>query len=154
MSLKNSHIVLISLSSILALVFGGWSVRAYSATGHGSHLAFAVFSFLLAAGLVVYVGWFARKIRTPDEEDRARRKNLRPMALLGIVWLMSARPAAACSVCYGGAEGKMIDGARLGVFVLFGLVLAMQIAFATFFIYLRKRSRAAAARGRVEESTS
>ena len=142
MSLKSFHIVLISLSSLLALVFGGWSVRGYLATGAESHLAFAVGSFIGAIGLAVYIVWFARRIRSREEQDRERRKLIRPLALIAVVWLLSTDPANACAVCYGKAEGPMIEAARLGVWVLFGLVLAMQVAFALFFLYLRKRARA------------
>jgi len=35
----------------------------------------------------------------------------------------------------------MIDAARMGVYLLFGLVMAVQGGFAAFFIYLRKRAR-------------
>ncbi len=95
MSLKAFHIVLISLSSLLALGFGGWSVHAYRATGQVGHLAMAVFSFAGAVGLVVYISWFARKIRSREEEDHERRKRIRPLAFLAASWLLSARPAAA-----------------------------------------------------------
>ena len=142
MSLKGFHIVLISLSSLLALLFGGWSVRAYVVTGSASHLAFAVTSFVGAIGLVFYVVWFARRVRSREEEDRQRRKLIRPLALLAAVWLLSTRPVEACSVCYGQAEGPMIDAARLGVWLLFGLVLAVQLSFAVFFLCLRKRAKA------------
>ena len=142
MSLKNFHVVLISLSSLLTLGFGGWSVNAYRSTGQAGHLVLAVFSFACAAGLVVYVTWFARNVRSREEEDRERRKRIRPLALLLAGWLLSIRPAAACGVCYGQAEGPMIDAARLGVWMLFGLVFAVQAAFALFFLCLRKRAKA------------
>ena len=142
MSLKGFHIVLISLSSLLAVGFGGWSIHAYTATGRVGHLAMAVFSFAGAVGLVVYISWFARKIRSRAEEDRERRKRIRPLALLVAGWLLSIRPAAACAVCYGEAEGPMIDAARLGVWLLFGLVFAVQLALALFFICLWRRARA------------
>ena len=142
MSLKGFHVVLISLSSLLALGFGGWSVQAYRATGQAGHLALAVFSFACAVGLVVYISWFARNVRSREEEDRERRKRIRPLALLAAGWLLSVRPAAACAVCYGEAEGPMIDAARLGVWLLFGLVFAVQVAFVLFFLCLRKRARA------------
>ncbi len=35
----------------------------------------------------------------------------------------------------------MIDAARLGVWLLFGLVLAIQIAFVAFFLHLRRRAK-------------
>jgi hypothetical protein len=57
------------------------------------------------------------------------------------VWVLGTRVASACSVCYGEAEGTMIDGAKLGVFLLFGLVAAIQLAFALFFIQLWRRAR-------------
>ncbi len=142
MSLKGFHILLISLSSLLALGFGGWSIHAYTATGRVGHLVMAVFSFAGAVGLVIYISWFARKIRSRAEEDRERRKRIRPLALLVAGWLLSIRPAAACAVCYGEAEGPMIDAARLGVWLLFGLVLAVQVAFVLFFLCLRRRARA------------
>ena len=142
MSLKAFHIVLISLSSLLALGFSGWSVHAYRATGQGGHLAMAVLSFAGAVGLVVYISWFARKIHTREEEDRERRKKIRPLALLAAGWLWGIRPAEACAVCYGQAEGPMIDAARLGVWLLFGLVFAVQLALVLFFLCLRRRARA------------
>lgn len=142
MSLKGFHIVLISLSSLLGLGFGGWSVNAYRATGQVGHLAMAVCSFAGAVGLVIYIIWFARKIRSRDEEDRERRKRIRPLAFVAAAWLLSARPAQACAVCYGQAEGPMIDAARMGVWLLFGLVLAVQVAFVLFFLCLRRRARA------------
>ena len=142
MSLKGFHIVLISLSSLLALGFGGWSVHAYRATGQVGHLVMAVLSFAGAVGLVVYISWFARKIHTREEEDRKRRKRIRPLALLAAGWLLSVRPAGACAVCYGQAEGPMVDAARLGVWLLFGLVFAVQLALVLFFLCLRRRARA------------
>ncbi len=142
MSLKGFHIVLISLSSLLAVGFGGWSIHAYTDTGRVGHLAMAVFSFAGAVGLVVYISWFARKIRSREEEDRERRKRIRPLAFLAAGWLLSVRPAAACAVCYGQAEGPMIDAARLGVWLLFGLVFAVQLALVLFFLCLRRRARA------------
>ena len=142
MSLKGFHIVLISLLSLLALGFGGWSVHAYRTTGQVGHLAMAVLSFAGAVGLVAYISWFARKIHTREEEDRERRKRIRPLAFLAAGWLLSVRPAEACAVCYGQAEGPMIDAARLGVWLLFGLVLAVQAALVVFFLCLRRRARA------------
>ncbi len=57
-----------------------------------------------------------------------------------LAWMGSARPALGCSTCYGDAEGPMIDAARLGTFLLLGVVLCVQIAFAAFFLYLRRRA--------------
>jgi len=141
-SLKGFHVLLISLSSLLLLVFGGWSAHGWTATGATGHLVTAIVCFVLAAVLVVYVIWFARRIRTREEDERRRRKLLRPLAVPVAVWALSTRGAGACSVCYGEAAGPMIDAARLGVFLLFGLVLAVQLAFVLFFVQLWRRSRA------------
>jgi hypothetical protein len=145
LSLKGFHVLLISLSSLLGLVFAGWSFHAFRATGRGAHLALAALSLAVAAGLAVYVVWFARRIRTRDEEDRRRRKLIHPLAVLAGSLLLSPRPAGACAVCYGEAQGPMIDAARLGVFLLFGLVFAVQVGFVGFFLRLGRRAREHAA---------
>jgi cell division protein FtsW (lipid II flippase) len=141
-SLKGFHVLLISLSCLLTAAFGGWSIAAWRTGGGAGSLLLAVASFALAAGLAVYVVWFARQIRTRDEEERRRRGSIHPLAASGLVWFFaSTRPALACSTCYGAAEGSMIDAARLGVWLLFGLVLAVQAAFVLFFLHLRRRAR-------------
>ena len=71
---------------------------------------------------------------------------IRPLLVSLAVWVLSTEMAAACSVCYGEAEGPMINAARMGVYLLFGLVLAVQVAFVAFFVYLRKQARQAAGR--------
>jgi uncharacterized membrane protein len=140
-SLKGFHVLLISLSSLLALVVGGWSSRAWLAGLGGLYLLMAIVSFCGAVALAVYVVWFVRSFRTRDEDDRRRRKLIRPLATVVVLWLFGSRPVPACSVCYGEAAGPMIDGARLGVWLLFGLVLAVQLAFVLFFLHLWRRSR-------------
>jgi len=50
----------------------------------------------------------------------------------------------ACPVCFGlldAEDSSMIDGTRLGILVLLALTLAVQGAFAGFFLYLRKRAK-------------
>ncbi len=49
----------------------------------------------------------------------------------------------ACPACFGGAEGPMLDAARLGTFLLLGVTLAVQGAFVAFFLYLRRQARRA-----------
>ena len=70
-----------------------------------------------------------------------------PLAVLlasaGLVWLADPGPALACPACFGNAEGPMIDAARLGTFLLLGITLAIQGAFAAFFLYLRRQARKA-----------
>jgi hypothetical protein len=47
----------------------------------------------------------------------------------------------ACTMCFGAEETSMIDGARLGVLVMLGVVLAVQAGFVAFFLYLRNRAK-------------
>jgi len=74
--------------------------------------------------------------------SRAARLGL-PLAAAVLVWLGGAVPAHACPVCFGDAEGPMIDAARLGTFLLLGVTLALQGAFVAFFLYLRRQARRA-----------
>jgi hypothetical protein len=60
------------------------------------------------------------------------------------VWIVGAGNALACPVCFGQADGPMIDAARLGVWLLLAVVLSLQGGFAAFFLYLRRRARQAA----------
>ena len=47
----------------------------------------------------------------------------------------------ACPMCFGAEETSMIDGTKLGVFVLLAITFAVQGGFVGFFIYLRKRAK-------------
>jgi hypothetical protein len=47
----------------------------------------------------------------------------------------------ACPLCFGAEETPLIDGAKLGVLVMLGVLFAVQGAFVAFFLYLRKRAR-------------
>jgi uncharacterized membrane protein YccC len=59
-----------------------------------------------------------------------------------VVWGVPSG-AHACPVCFGDAEGPIIDAARLGTFLLLGVTLAIQGAFVAFFLYLRRQARRA-----------
>jgi hypothetical protein len=47
----------------------------------------------------------------------------------------------ACPVCFGAEETSMVDGAKLGVLLMLAITLAVQGAFAGFFLYLRQRMK-------------
>ena len=47
----------------------------------------------------------------------------------------------ACPVCFGAEESSMIDGAKLGVLAMLGILFAVQAGFVVFFLYLRKRAK-------------
>jgi len=63
MSLKAFHVAFITLSTLLAAGFGAWSIAAYQARGEASYLALGIFSFLAAVALVVYGGYFLKKMK-------------------------------------------------------------------------------------------
>lgn len=52
-----------------------------------------------------------------------------------------APQALACTSCMSGASGPMVDAARMGVWLLLGVVVAVEGAFAVFFLYLWRRAR-------------
>ena len=47
----------------------------------------------------------------------------------------------ACPMCFGAEETSMIDGTKMGIFVLLAITLTVQSAFAGFFFYLRHRAK-------------
>lgn len=60
-----------------------------------------------------------------------------------VLGALGAVPAMACNVCYGAADSgsPLVSGARLGVFLLLAVTVAVLGAFAKFFFYLRNRAR-------------
>jgi hypothetical protein len=64
----------------------------------------------------------------------------RAVFLLAAGLSSSAAPALACPSCFGQASGPLIDAARLGIWLLLAVTLAVQGAFAAFFLYLRRRA--------------
>ena len=47
----------------------------------------------------------------------------------------------ACPMCFGAEETSMIDGTKLGILVMLGILLAVQGAFVAFFLHLRRRAK-------------
>jgi hypothetical protein len=68
------------------------------------------------------------------------RRLLRVCLLVLPLALTGGREALACASCYGLADGPLIDAARLGVWLLLGVTLAIQGGFLAFFLYLRRRA--------------
>lgn len=52
-------------------------------------------------------------------------KTLHTISTLAVGWLLLARPALACPVCYGQADNAVIDGAKLSVIFLGALVYVL-----------------------------
>ena len=53
--------------------------------------------------------------------------------------------ALACPVCFGQSDSPMAAAANLAIVVMLVIVVGMLAAFATFFLYLRRRAQLAAA---------
>ncbi len=60
--------------------------------------------------------------------------------------------AVACDVCYGNSDSPWIDASRASVFLLLGITVAVQVAFAAFFLQLRRRMKANALNGVARET--
>lgn len=63
MSLKAFHLVFITAASLLAFGFGAWMLRAYQADGTHTDLAYGVVSLAVGVGLLVYEGFFLKKLK-------------------------------------------------------------------------------------------
>ncbi len=57
--------------------------------------------------------------------------------------MSSSAVVVACTVCFGAADGPLLDAARVGVLVMAGFTTAMLGAFAVFFVRIGRRSAAA-----------
>ncbi len=141
MNLRAIHLVFITCATLLAFVVGGWSF-AQGARAGASYTVMGALSVAVGIALVVYGAWFWRKIQHPEVERRRRRKLFHTVSVLALAVLAAPpAPVLACSTCYGAASGPMVDAARLGVFVLLGIVLAVQFGLLLFFLYLRRRAK-------------
>ncbi len=63
MSLKAFHLIFITAASILAFGFGAWMLRAYQAEAQQSDLVYGVASLVVGLGLLVYEGFFIKKLK-------------------------------------------------------------------------------------------
>jgi hypothetical protein len=72
-----------------------------------------------------------------------RDRSLIRVALVALVALLaSLEPALACQACFGAnVDSPLVDGAKLGVFLLLGVTLSVQGGFVAFFLYLRRRAK-------------
>lgn len=64
MSLKAFHVIFITVSSLMLFGFGAWMLRAYrGAEGAPSDLVWAVAAIVAGVSLLVYEGFFLRKLK-------------------------------------------------------------------------------------------
>jgi hypothetical protein len=136
MSLRAFHLFFIGVSVALAAFFAAWAASQYRA-GHELVYALAAVGAVAACGaLIAYGAAFQRKTRH---------------LIMLLVVLAAPRAAYACPVCFGQSDSPMASAANLSILVMLIITLAMLVAFASFFIVLMRRARAAAAaEGRAE----
>lgn len=73
------------------------------------------------------------------------RKRVRFATFLAAGAVLVPRITQACEVCFGSADSPWIDAAQASVWLMLGVTLSVQVAFAVFFIKLRNRAKAAEA---------
>ena len=68
------------------------------------------------------------------------------LRLLVLSWLVLAapRPALACPVCFGQNDSPMAVAMNMGIIAMLIVVAGVLGGFASFFIYLMRRAKAAA----------
>jgi len=74
-------------------------------------------------------------------EARPRARWIDAAMTVAAVFIGGGTKLLACPMCFGAEESSLIDGAKLGVLVMLGVLLVVQGAFAYFFFYLRKRAK-------------
>lgn len=63
MTLKAFHVAFIALATLAMAGFGVWSLHAYLTAREATSLFLGSLSLALAVGLVVYGGWFLKKMK-------------------------------------------------------------------------------------------
>ena len=63
------------------------------------------------------------------------------LATMAAMMIGGGASLLACPMCFGAEETPLIDGAKLGVLVMLGVLFAVQGGFVAFFLYLRKRAK-------------
>lgn len=61
-------------------------------------------------------------------------------ALFTVLLLLAPRVALACPVCFGQSDSPMALGINYGIYLMLGVIVGLWIAFASFFIHLRRRA--------------
>lgn len=68
-------------------------------------------------------------------------RRVRAVAAVAGIWAAAGRSALACPVCFGAADSPMVDGIKLGIFVLLAVTGVMLGSFAAFFVHLMRRAK-------------
>jgi hypothetical protein len=78
-----------------------------------------------------------RQVRAGSCASKARQAAATALTVV----LLGGASVFACPLCFGAEETPLINGAKLGVLVMLGVLFAVQGAFVAFFLYLRKRAK-------------
>src|SRR5205085_10876430 len=128
MSLRAFHLFFIAVSVVLAAFFAAWAVSQYRLEHHVPYAVAGIGSLVAAGALIAYGAAFQRKT-----------KHL----LVLLAMLAIPRAAFACPVCFGQSDSPMASAANLSILVMLVITAGMLTAFASFFVYLMRRARAA-----------
>lgn len=66
---------------------------------------------------------------------------MRFLIALALVITVGSSRLLACPVCFGAEETPLIDGAKMGILVMLGVLFSVQGGFVGFFLYLRRRAK-------------
>jgi len=78
-------------------------------------------------------------------ETRSALTPARALAALTLLCAAHPGPLWACAACYGASDSPMAKGMNWGIFSLLGVIGAVLVGVAGFFIYLARRSASATA---------
>ena len=83
---------------------------------------------------------------------RRHRVNMALAMLIGLASLLTAQPALACSVCFGGDPGSsMNQGVQAGMLVLLGVVGVVLTGLASLLLFWMRRAALLEAQAQVVE---
>ena len=126
MSLKQFHILFISLAILLLIGFGIWSFLPAGGGGNSVYLACGILSIIIAIGLVGYEMNLLKKM-----------KNL----TITTLFLSLAVRADACTMCFSTGSSNQAVALKWGVISLFIILLVVLGTLAKFFLSVAKRSK-------------
>ena len=126
MSLKQFHILFISLAICLLLGFGVWSFLPAGGGGNGVYLACGILCIMIAIGLIGY--------------EMNLLKKMKNLAIAIFLLSLSAR-ADACTMCFSTGSSTQAVALKWGVISLFIILLAVLATLAKFFLSVAQRSK-------------
>ena len=82
-----------------------------------------------------------RQTRRGAFAPKALRRTIATATTAAAVTIGGSTSVLACPLCFGAEETSLVNGTKLGMLVLLGIIFVMQGAFAGFFFYLRRRAK-------------